>query len=92
MAAELIARCMNPCATDFVSANCLREVVAAIEQRKPRIVVHEPDPAKGGGQLEELRNELINGEHRDAIFSNGTSVITWYRLTEFQLRSYAARI
>ena len=72
--------------------NCLREVVAAIEQKKPRIVVHEPDAAKGGGQLEELSNELINGDHRNAIFSNGKSVITWYRLTEFQLRSYATRV
>ena len=71
--------------------NCLREVVAAIEQGKPLIVVHEPDPAKGGGQLEELSSELIDDDHRKAIFSNGRSVIKWYRLTDFQLQSYAAR-
>ena len=73
--------------TDFVSANCLREVVATIKQRKPRILVHEADPAKGGAGLEELRNELKDTEHRKALFPEGHSVITWSRLADFQLQS-----
>ena len=72
---------------DFISANCLREVVAAIEQRKPRILVHEADPAKGGARLEELRNELKDADHREAIFPEGYSVIRWSRLADFQLQA-----
>ena len=78
------------CAADFVSVNCLREVVASIDQEKPRIIVHEADPDKGGGRLDELCNELQDTDHRDSIFSDDPLVITWYRLSEFQLQSHAA--
>ena len=70
-----------------MSANCLREVVAAIEQRKPRILVHEADPAKGGAGLEELRNELKSTDHRNAIFPEGFTTVKWSRLADFQLQS-----
>ena len=78
------------CVADFVSVNCLREVVASIDQGKPRIIVHEADPEKGGGRLDELCNELDDTDHRDAIFSDDPLVITWYRLSEFQFQSHAA--
>ena len=61
--------------------------MATIKQKKPRILVHEADPAKGGARLEELRNELKDTEHRDAIFPEGYNVITWTRLADFQLQS-----
>jgi len=71
----------------FASVNCLREVVAAIDLKKPRIVVHEADTLKGGAGLEELRMELTDVSHRNAIFSDDKSVIRWFRLADFQVQS-----
>ena len=34
----------------FLSRNCVREVVATLEQAKPIVLVHEADPAKGGAE------------------------------------------
>ena len=76
-----------PIAADFESVNCLREVVAAIDLKKPRILVHEADTLKGGATLEELRMELTNVSHRIAIFSDDKCVIRWFRLVEFQYQS-----
>jgi len=61
--------------------------VAAIDQKKQRILVHEADAFKGGAGLEELRMELTNVSHRIAIFSDDKSVIKWFRLVDFQLQS-----
>ena len=71
----------------FVSANCLREVAAAVEEEKPLILVHEADPARGGAGLDELCSELEDTSLRNTIFADGRSVIQWYRLVEFQLQS-----
>ena len=62
-------------------------MVAAINQKKPHIIVHEADTFKGGATLEELQIELTNVTHRMAIFADNKTVISWYRLAEFQLQS-----
>ena len=38
----------------MTSANCLRELTAASELRKPLIVVYEPEEGHGGGTTNEL--------------------------------------
>ena len=70
----------------FQSRNCLREVVGTLDQRKPYLFVHEADPAKGGGPLEELKLELENEKHRNALF-DGRRVTVWHRIADFQLVS-----
>jgi hypothetical protein len=39
----------------FNSKNCLREICSAYSKQKPTVVVYEPDPAKGGAAIPELR-------------------------------------
>jgi hypothetical protein len=70
----------------FMSKNCLREVVGTLEQNKPYLFVHEADPAKGGGPLEELRLELQNKVHRKQLF-DGRRVTVWHRIHDFQVVS-----
>jgi hypothetical protein len=41
----------------FCSRNCLREVRACKEQKKPILLVHETDDTKGGLTIEEAREE-----------------------------------
>ena len=41
----------------FTSRNCLREIRACKKMKKPLILVHERDPAKGGISLQEAMDE-----------------------------------
>jgi len=70
----------------FKSKNCLREVVATIEQKKPYLFVQEADPAKGGGTLDMLKLELADEAHREALF-DGRRVTVWFRIQDFQVVS-----
>ena len=70
----------------FKSRCCLFEVVGTLEQKKPYLFIHEADPAKGGAPLEELKLELENEEHRNALF-DGRRVTVWHRISDFQLVS-----
>ncbi|EOD10874.1 hypothetical protein EMIHUDRAFT_215127 [Emiliania huxleyi CCMP1516] len=65
------------------STNCLREIRAALEMGKPLVLVHEADPAKGGGTLAELRSECPE-ELRAAIFDAGWPMTVWHRIEAFQ--------
>ena len=70
----------------FRSRASLRELRAAIAQRKPLVRVWEADLAKGGQPLD----ELLTGCHPwlvDYIFPQGTAtdVLRWHRLPHFQL-------
>ena len=67
----------------FGSRNCLKEIVASIEQGKPLVLVHEQQEDKGGGPLEMLKAECRNDEMREAIF-NGRTPIAWHRISHFQ--------
>ena len=41
----------------FASRNCLKELNCALHERKPLILVHETDEAKGGLPLEDMEEE-----------------------------------
>ena len=71
----------------FKSRNCLREVVATLEQSKPYLFVHEADPAKGGASLEVLKLELQDGAHRQALFDEHHRITVWHRIADFQMVS-----
>ena len=64
----------------FQSRNCLREVVATIDQGKPHIFAREADPAKGGAPLDALRLELRNEAHREALFGGQPRITVWHRI------------
>jgi len=67
----------------FKSANCLREVKAAVEKAKPLSLVF--DPVRGGAPLDTIRDEECPAELR-GIFT-GRNVIEWHRIKDFQLVS-----
>ena len=67
----------------FGSRNCLKEIEASIEQRKPLVLVQEQQEDKGGGPLELLKAECRNDEMREAIF-DGRTPIVWHRISHFQ--------
>merc|ERR1719424_1484449 len=67
----------------FGSRNCLKEIVASLEQGKPLVLVHEQQEDKGGGPLEALKAECRDDEMREAIF-NGRTPIAWHRISHFQ--------
>jgi hypothetical protein len=67
----------------FKSANCLREVKAAVEKAKPLSLVF--DPVRGGALLDTIRDEECPAELR-GIF-DGRNVIEWHRIKDFQLVS-----
>ena len=67
----------------FGSRNCLKEIVASLEQRKPLVLVQEQQEDKGGGTLEVLKAECRDDKMREAIFDGRTS-IAWHRITHFQ--------
>ena len=72
----------------FFSANCLREINYAIAMNKPLILVHEPDPGKGGLPLAELREDCESkGVDVEYIFDRRWPIITWQRVSEFQMLS-----
>jgi hypothetical protein len=75
-----------PVWTDFLSRNCLREVVATLEYAKKYLFVREADPAKGGAPLEELKKELKNDDHRRRLFDETPHRDNvWYRIGTFQV-------
>ena len=72
----------------FLSTNCLREVDATIDQKKPIVPVHEGDVSRGGMPLDVLRDDCEAKERREAaikIFDDG-AIIRWHRVHEFQLQ------
>ena len=73
-----------PDGTDFFSANCLKEVDAALANSKPLILVHEGDVKKGGALLGSLRADS-ESKRRSAVFDKGGEVIPWHRVAAFQL-------
>ena len=74
------------CLADFGSRNCLREVVATLDQGKQFLFVHETDPEKGG-PVEELMKELKNADHRRRLFDEHPRRKTeWHRIKEVRMR------
>jgi hypothetical protein len=72
----------------FQSRNCLREVHAAIEQKKPMVLVHEADTLKGGASLEDLSAEAASKSIDAAHLFGGTwPIIVWQRVSHFQFLS-----
>ena len=67
----------------FGSRNCLKEIVASIEQGKPLVLVQEQQEDKGGGPLELLKAECRDDKMREAIF-DGRTPIAWHRISHFQ--------
>lgn len=72
----------------FSSRNCLREVRACKERKKPILLVHETDDTKGGLTIEEAREECPE-ELREYVFGviggRERPVLAWHRITVFQL-------
>jgi len=71
----------------FKSKNCLREVEATVDQKKPLMLVHEVEKPKGGGPLEEIMIELDDERLKEVVFAEGRLITIWYRIAEFQLIS-----
>ena len=65
--------------------NCLREVRASLDQKKPIVLVNEADKAKGGQTVAEARAECPE-DLRASIFDR-RDPITWLRVADFQLLS-----
>ena len=71
----------------FLSKNCLREVDAAVGQKKPLCLVI--DPVRGGAPLADLKAEC-RAELQPAIFGPPgmpRDIIVWHRIKDFQLVS-----
>jgi hypothetical protein len=66
----------------FQSRNCLREIVASLEQQKPLVLVHEQQQEKGGGPLDLLKSECP--KERRALIFDGRTPITWHRIKDYQ--------
>ena len=69
----------------FLSRNCIRELTAAVERRKPLILVHELDRNKGGAPRDSLIAECPR-ELREAVFGQ-RDIVPWLRLGDFQCES-----
>ena len=67
----------------FGSRNCLKEIRATLEQKKPLVLVHEQQEDKGGGPLELLKAECRDEQMREAIFNERTPIV-WHRISHFQ--------
>ena len=67
----------------FGSRNCLKEIRATLEQKKPLVLVQEQQEDKGGGPLELLKAECRDEHMREAIF-DGRTPIVWHRISHFQ--------
>jgi len=66
----------------FTSRNCLREVKASLDKKRPLVLVHEQQGEKGGGPLETIWAECRK-EMRSDIF-DGRTPITWHRVFHYQ--------
>ena len=42
----------------FKSPNCLREIQSTVDKTKALMLTHEADPMKGGGPLEDIKEEI----------------------------------
>lgn len=75
---------------DFASANCMREVDAAVNSRKPLLLVLEEDALHGGQSLAQSLSECPP-HLQDSVFgpptARRTDAIPWMRLPAFQLES-----
>ena len=67
----------------FGSRNCLKEIRATLEQKKPLVLVQEQQDDKGGGPLELLKAECRDKQMREAIFEGRTPIV-WHRISHFQ--------
>ena len=67
----------------FGSRNCLKEIRATLEQKKPLVLVQEQQDDKGGGPLELLKAECRDEQMREAIFEGRTPIV-WHRISHFQ--------
>ena len=67
----------------FGSKNCEREVRASLDRQKPLVLVQEADPTKGGGTMEELREDCPETLQR-SIFERHRPHAVWMRAEEFQ--------
>jgi len=71
----------------FYSANCLRELDHAIKRRKPLLLVHEANSAKGGELLSVLKEDCeAKGRRLEAVFG-ARDIIRWERIHDFQIVS-----
>jgi hypothetical protein len=73
----------------FYSRNCLRELNSIFTLRKPFLSVHEADSGRGGGPLSVMRAdaEASRSEVAPALFSETALIVTWHRVSEYQLLS-----
>mmetsp|Transcript_28041 Transcript_28041/g.94170 ORF Transcript_28041/g.94170 Transcript_28041/m.94170 type:complete len:1051 (+) Transcript_28041:106-3258(+) len=72
-------------ASDYMrSRNCLRELRAAVERKRPLILLLETDPSHGGVPLDVHRAECPD-ELREHVFA--APLVTWHRLRPFQMCS-----
>ena len=79
----------------FLSQNCLREVLAALDKNKPLTLVWEADRSHGGAPLEELRDKECPDYMCDLVFKNGKGeareVIQWHRIFHCASRGFEPR-
>jgi len=75
----------------FRSANCMRELTAALGKQLPIVLVQELDASKGGDELATLRlecaawhNSLKLQTEQCSLLEEGREIILWHRLFEFQ--------
>lgn len=66
----------------FSSRNCIREIRASFDEKRPLVLVHEQQLGKGGGPLEMLKAECRD-EMRGKIF-DGRTPIVWHRVSHYQ--------
>jgi hypothetical protein len=69
----------------LLSRNCLREVVATLNQAIPFQLVHEVDPQKGGAPLKVFKEELQDEARRAALFKDGVCLTEWHRTGDQQV-------
>merc|ERR1719424_311361 len=67
----------------FGSRNCLKEIKATLELKKPLVLVHEQQEDKGGGSLDVLKAECGGDAMREDIFKERTAIV-WHRISHFQ--------
>jgi hypothetical protein len=70
----------------FLSANCLREVEAAVASAKPIILVHDAEAQSGGAPMSDLVAECPEPLRR-VLFDSSEVVIPWIRKPAFQIES-----